>query len=249
VTRSAGIGMHADLVTLYIKLQCLLLAPVAPHWSEYLWLDVLRQPTSIQHAHFPTVSAPKPELTAARDYVRATTSNITSTEGAQQRKLAKGKSVAFDPKKEKKITIFMASRFPAWQDRAIELVRTHLDGLTVDVKAVSQKLDKSESKKAMPFVNTLKQRIQSGEDKDTVFERKLGFEEEQVLKEMCQGLRQTVQKCRTVEVVAVDEGGKSGKVVAGAGEGWKAGEERQELPQVAEGAVPGQPTFHFENVE
>jgi len=222
-TRSAGIGMHADLSRQYIKLQALLLCPLAPHWSEYMWLDVLGEATSIQHALFPNVSPPSHALTAARDYVRSTTSNITSAEGQQVKKLAKGKAASFDPKKNKRLTIFLARRFPAWQDKCVELMRQNMEGLVVDVKAVSQKLDKSETKRAMPFVNTLKRRLEMGEDKEVVFERKLAFEEEDVLREMCIGLKQTVLRCTCVEVVAVEEGSKSGKVVAGAGEGFRIG--------------------------
>lgn len=247
-TRSADIGMHADLSALYIKLQALLLCPIAPHWAEYIWLDVLSQPNTIQHAVFPSVAAPNPALTAARDYVRGTTSAITSAEGAQQKKQAKGKTTAFDPKKDKRLTVYLARQYPAWQDQTIEVMRKNLSGLTIDVKAVSQSLDKSIAKKAMPFVNALKRRIEGGEDADTVFERKLPFDEAAVLGEMAAGLRQTVQRCKSVEIVAVEEGGKSGRVVAGAGEKVEVGETR-ELAQTAEGAIPGQPTFFFENVE
>jgi leucyl-tRNA synthetase len=57
-----------------------------------------------------------------------------------------------------------------------------------------------------------------------------------------------VQKCAVVEVIVVNEGGKTGKVVGGT-EGVTVGEERSELPPSAETAVPGQPTFFFENVK
>jgi len=245
-TKAAGVGMHADLVKQYIKLQALLLTPIAPHWAEYMWRDVLGESTSIQNALFPVVAEPQVSLTTAREYVRQTSSNITSAEGAQQKKLAKGKSAAFDPKKEKKLTVFAAQNYPAWQSQCIELVREAFDGMAVDVKKVSQKLDKSQTKKAMPFVQGLKKRLESGESKDTVFERNLGFEELDVLREMVAGLKQTLQKCVGVEIISVAEGGKTGIVVAGTDA--KEGAEVADLPQVAEMAVPGAPTFHFENV-
>lgn len=248
VTKAAGIGMHASLVRQYISLQALLLTPVAPHWAEYMHIDVLGNTNSIQTALFPTVPSPTPELTAAREYVRATSSNITSTEGAQQKKLAKGKNIAFDPKKDKKLTIFAARRYPAWQDRCVDIVRELFDGMTIDIKAVSQKVDKADSKKAMPFINALKRRLEAGEAKESVFERKLAFDEVQVLGEMVPGLRQTLLKCVAVEIVSVEEGGKKGEVVQGNGEGVKIGESKEGLPQVAEAAVPGQPTFYFENL-
>jgi isoleucyl-tRNA synthetase len=38
-----GGDMHRDLVVRFIKAQTLLLAPIAPHWSEYIWRDVLKE--------------------------------------------------------------------------------------------------------------------------------------------------------------------------------------------------------------
>ena len=42
-TTAAGVGMHKDLVLRYIELQALLLAPVTPHWSDFIWQEVLRK--------------------------------------------------------------------------------------------------------------------------------------------------------------------------------------------------------------
>lgn len=250
-TRAAGIGMHHELTIFYIKLQALVLTPIAPHWSEYIWLDVLDNSHSIQTALFPVVLEQKPALTAARDYVRWTSSNITSAEGAQQKKLAKGKTLQFDPTKDKKLTIFVAHKFPAWQDKCVQVLKETWDGAgsgaTLDAKALSQKFDKTESKKAMPFVNALKRRLENGESAEGVFERKLAFDELAVLKEMVPGLRQSIPKCRAVEIVNVEEGGRKGKVVGG--DGGKDGEDRNELPQMAETAQPGSPSFQFENID
>ena len=38
-----GGDMHRDLVLRFIETQTLLLAPIAPHWSEYIWRDVLKK--------------------------------------------------------------------------------------------------------------------------------------------------------------------------------------------------------------
>jgi leucyl-tRNA synthetase len=40
---SAGIGMHRDVVLRYIELQALMMSPIAPHWSEYIWLEILKK--------------------------------------------------------------------------------------------------------------------------------------------------------------------------------------------------------------
>ncbi|EME49099.1 hypothetical protein DOTSEDRAFT_67979 [Dothistroma septosporum NZE10] len=246
VTKAAGIGMHHDLVKRYVELQALNVAVVAPHWAEHIWLEVLQKPETVQNAIYPQAPATKPHLTAARDYVRSTSSNITSAEGAQLKKMQKGKQTSYDPKKDKKLTVFCALKYPEWQDSIIEIVRKNFSDMKLDISGVSKAIDKKESKRAMPFVQVLKKSLEGGIDPSTVFERKLAFDEVKVLTEMVPGLQQTIQKCASVEIVAVEQEGKKGKVVAGTSS-VKVGEDRTELPQAAENAVPGQPTFFFEN--
>jgi leucyl-tRNA synthetase len=247
-TKAAGIGMHADLVRRYVELQALMVTVVAPHWAEHIWLEVLKKDDTVQNALFPQVPAQGPGLTAARDYVRSTSSAITSAEGAQLKRMAKGKQTSYDPKQAKKLSIFCAREYPKWQDSIIEIVRQHFSDMKLDVAAVSKSIPKAETKRAMPFVQSLKKSLEvEGAEPDKVFERKLLFDEVGVLGEMVPGLKQTIQKCAIVEVVAVEEGGKKGKVVAGSEEGV-VGMEKEGLVPAAENAVPGNPTFFFENV-
>ncbi len=42
-TTAAGIGMNKALVARYIELQALLLTPLAPHWCDYTWQEVLHR--------------------------------------------------------------------------------------------------------------------------------------------------------------------------------------------------------------
>lgn len=245
-TTAAGIGMHRDLVLQYIELQALLLTPIASHWADYIWQEVLHKPSSVQLAFWPSVPTPQASLTAAREYVRSTTSNITSAEGTQLKKKEKGKAIAFDPKLPKRLSIFAATSYPAWQEKYIDLVRDSFDSITlsIDDKALGPKIAKmGEMKKAMPFVQGLKKRLLGGEKGEVVFERKLAFDELEVLGQMRAGLRKTTG-CQEVEVVAVEDGGRRGKLVGG-GDGEAL---RDSLPVAAQVAVPGAPSFHFENV-
>jgi leucyl-tRNA synthetase len=236
--------MHKYLVFKYIELQALLLTVIAPHWSEYIWLEVLNKPSTIQNALYPVVPAPVAALTAAREYVRVTSSNITSAEAAQQKKQAKGKATGYDVKKPKKLTIFAAAKFPSWQEKHIDLVRENWNPAikSINDKELNGKIGKmGEMKKAMPFVQGLKKRLVSGEKPDTVFDRKLAFDEVSTLTKMVAGLKKAAGLA-VVDIVKVDEGGKTGVV---------AGDEKkiEGLPPQAESAVPGVPTFMFENVE
>ncbi len=118
--------------------------------------------------------------------------------------------------------------------------------LSVDDKALLPQIAKmGEMKKAMPFVQGLKKRLLAGETEQVVFERKLSFDELDVISQMRGGLKKTTG-CIQVEIIALEEqGGTTGRVVGGEADG----ERKESLPGAAEGAVPGAPTFHFENVD
>lgn len=48
---AAGVGMHRDMIRRYSELQALLMAPIAPHWAEYIWLEVLKKvPPPLLHS-------------------------------------------------------------------------------------------------------------------------------------------------------------------------------------------------------
>lgn len=239
---AAGVGMHRDVVLRYIELQALMLSPIAPHWAEYIWREILNKPESIHYARFPEVPEPSPELSAALNYVRTTASSITSSEASFAKKLAKGKASTFDPRKPKKLTIYAAKKYPSWQEKYIDLVREAFDAVNISIndKELNPKVAKfGEMKKAMPFVQNLKRRlIQGKESPKIVFERKLPFDEFAVLGEMIGNLKR-ITGCKEIEVVSVDEGGKTGEVLS-------TGEKREGLQ--AENAIPGQPTFTFANI-
>lgn len=116
----------------------------------------------------------------------------------------------------------------------------------LDIKAISKSIDKSESKKAMPFINGLKRRLDNGEPQDIVLNRDLAFDQLSTLRAMVPGLKQTIQKCVDVEIISVAEGGKEGFVIK---EDGSQGEQKTDLPQTAASAEPGSPSFAFENVE
>ena len=233
---ASGISMHRDTICQYITLQALLLCPVAPHFAEYVWLEVLKKPTTIQYAQWPSdLPESNKALSDARTYIKTTSSNITSAEANAAKKMAKGKGAAFDPKKPKRLTIFYASSFPAWQEKYVDLLRSSFDALTVsfgDERAVNAKIgkmgDKAETKRAMQFTQGIMQRLKNKEEPTAVFARKLEFDEAEVLENMKPGLKKTIG-CKEIEVIHV-------------------GENKEGLSQVAERAVPGQPAFLLENI-
>ena len=157
--------------------------------------------------------------------------------------------MSFDPKKPKKLTIFAATAWPAWQEQYIELVRKEFEatGLKDDKELLGQVKKMGDAKKAMPFVQGLKRSLNQGESAEKVFDRKLPFVELDVLGEMVNGIKRT-SGCQAVEIVRVEEGGKAGTVIVGESEG-EEGKRRENLPALAEGATPGSPNFLFENTQ
>lgn len=239
-TKAAGIGMHHELIKRYVEWQALLIAPITPHWAEYIWLELLKKPETVQHALFPNAGPSDSILAAIKAYVRDTASTITSAEGAQRKKSDKGKNISFDPRKPWKPFIFFAMSFPAWQEKYINLSRDMIEELgQIDIKTLSAKIEKSDMKKVLPFIQHLKKRFDASENKE-VTRTTLPFDESAVLREMKPSLIHTFPNCQYIEIVAV-EGSTSGTLV-------DSGEIMHGLPPLSEGAVPGSPTFQFANV-
>lgn len=94
----------------------------------------------------------------------------------------------------------------------------------------------------MPFVKQLQRRLEAGEDSSTVLERKLSFDEQTLLLEMLSGLKRTTGFSK-IAIVHVAEGTKTGKDLT------DGGKEVDVSSPVAASAVPGTPSFMFENYE
>jgi leucyl-tRNA synthetase len=233
--------MHQASIRKYVEYQSILLAPIAPHWADYVWQEVLKHDSTICLTPFPSIPNPRADLTATNVYVKSTLSAIGSAEGNALKKRAKGKSTVFDPKAEKKLIIFVARSWPKWQDKLMDLVQESFDKMTlkVDQAALNKGIPPADKKKAMPFVSVMKRRLEAGENPEVVFERNLPFDEVKVLEEIVPGLKTTMMKLKEVVIVVVEDGKGH---IAGSGEAFAS------MPPMAEGAEPGQPTFEFSNL-
>jgi leucyl-tRNA synthetase len=248
--KAAGVGIHAGLARRFIELQALLITPIAPHWAESVWRELLQNDSTIHHAQYPIVPKPDPVLTVACEYIKSTASAITQAEAHQVKKIQKGKQAAFDPSKGKKLAIFVTDAFPAWQQQYRDTLRQQFESTgELDIKVVAGKIDKANLKRAMPFMLFLKRRLDSGEKPERVFEQRLPFDEGQVLKEMVPWLKTTVGKLEVLEIVRVKEGEKMGEVVfASETKDEIKGGIRVLLPSAAAGSTPGNPAFLFTNL-
>lgn len=163
---TADVGMHAKLVHWWIRVATLLIAPIAPHFSEHVWSTVLQEPQSVHHARWPAVAHPVDRsLIEAGQYMRGTIKMMRDAELSLLKKMNKGKQgqASYDPKRPRAVRIYVASSYPAWQDQCVEAVKEAYApeaGKVDDVK-IRELLTKRgliKDKRAMPFVQMIKVR-------------------------------------------------------------------------------------------
>ena len=70
---TSDVGMHRDLVRYWINAAALIIAPIAPYLAEHIHSAILKSPTSIQLALWPTPAKPIDRTTLeAAVYMRNT---------------------------------------------------------------------------------------------------------------------------------------------------------------------------------
>jgi len=241
-------GMHRDLVLYWIRVAALVITPLAPHFAEHIHSGILRAPTSVQNARWPTpATAVDDNVLAAGLYMRGTLKTIRDAETTLLKMLAKGAkgkkgaaaAQAFDPARPKSVRVYVATEFPAWQNRAVDAVRAAHDPATgaVDDKQVRAALVESgliKDKKVMPFIQAFKKRMaQVGAD--AAFRRTLPFDESATLRELLPYLTKTLGLV-DAEVLSVAD--------ARAREG-----EPGFTKSIIDVSEPGAPGFEYRNVD
>ncbi|KAI8083040.1 leucyl-tRNA synthetase [Halteromyces radiatus] len=227
------IGMHKDLVLRYITDQTLLIAPVCPHWAEYVWRDVLKKDGMVVDAAFPKPSAPVDEvLSLATTYIRRTIKSIRDAEANTQKKKKKSKAddVTYNPSQPKSLKIFVATKFPEWQEDCIAALKANYDQATgkfddVKVREILGVKGILKNKKTMPFVQEQKKMVEKRGVEG--FDRALLFSEVDILGHAKDEIKRNLG-FNTVTILKSED--------------WTEEEAKQ-----AEAAVPGQPAFAFKN--
>lgn len=243
---SSNIGMHKDLVLKYIETQTLMLAPITPHFAEYIYQEVLGKKGSVQNAKFPRAGAEiSKALSDSYEYVRSLSRSIRELEGNVLKKKKGGKPSEVDVSKPAKLSLYISSSFPEWQDSYISLVKELYDlNLLDDNKLIKEKTGK-DMKRAMPFISVLKQRL-AVEDPQIVFNRELTFNEVEVVLSVVGNIQKAPAAINIteLEIIAVENGADKGKNVV-------TGEEVEitsTAKKMVEQAIPGEPGIIIKNI-
>ncbi|KAI0759168.1 hypothetical protein BC629DRAFT_1550026 [Irpex lacteus] len=139
--------------------------------SDHIWTEILKEPKSVQHALWPTPSTP-PDHTILDASMRDAEVTLLKKMG----------------KKPRSIRVYVATSFPEWQDKCVQVVKEAYDqekDKVDDVKVRSLLTERGliKDKRAMPFVQAFKKRI-SQFGATTAFNRTVPFSEVEVLNEI-----------------------------------------------------------------
>ena len=155
------VGMHASLIERWIRTSVLLVTPIASHFAEHVWSDILGERDTVQNAPFPGKEGEGDAAALeAGVYMRDTIKMIRDAEIlAQKKKNVKGGKGGVSG--QKGVRMFVATRFPEWQDASVQVVRDGLDeatGVVDDVRVRDGLMKKGlmKDKKVMPFVQAFK---------------------------------------------------------------------------------------------
>lgn len=170
-----GQGMHSDLIFEWIKLSALLVQPIIPHFSEYVWQEIVGEKDSVQKALWPQVEGQgevasteeEESVLKQLEYMRGVIGSMRSAESAVAKKKTKGKSVAYDPSKPRSARIFVATKYPEWQSKVMEVLEgeftrsSNSEAGEMEDKEMRKGLEERgllKDKKAMPFLQAMKVR-------------------------------------------------------------------------------------------
>lgn len=194
--------MHFGLITRFIKVQLVLLAPICPHITEHIWLNVLNSDHSIMKELWPQAGPIDDGLVNSAHFLMEAAHDFRNRQKSFSQ--VKTKSKTKDQEKTAqthpvKGTIFVAKTYPSWQQVILDTLKTmykNNKNLFPDNKEILAELAKREElkkfqKKVMPFVAFTKdQVIKKGAH---CLNHTLDFDEFEILQTNLKYLQNTLQ--------------------------------------------------------
>lgn len=123
-------GMHAKLIMQFIEWQALALAPICPHVSEFLWMDLLNKTETILKAKWPSTGNVDEVVIKSSAYLMeaAREFRLKLKVACQPPKAKKGSNAAPKPvEKPTHATVYVAKTYPPWQCTVLSTLKSMYD--------------------------------------------------------------------------------------------------------------------------
>ena len=186
---------HVDLIKRFMEVHAIIMSPIIPHFSEFVWRDLLKKQGSVLHARWPKAGPVDETLGASKEYFERTTRDIRlSLQAELKPKVKKGQAPppVIPPNAAK---VFVTKKFPDWELAVIEVLKEIVGkNPKVEFKSIIGMISKDarlkphmKQKRMMGFIKEMYDLyIKSGV---TGLERKLPFSEEKILSENLEFMR------------------------------------------------------------
>ena len=166
------IGMHLDTLKRFVRVQVLLLSPVASHLCDYIWREVIGEKESIMRAKWPemTESTVNEALISSSAYLHNVAHDLRSTLTTELAASSKKKPAASTDSIEASIPnaaeLYVAVGYPKWQEEVIKIMNDKFDRIAGNFGADDQLVAAMKpltatraNKKLIPFVMELKKKV------------------------------------------------------------------------------------------
>jgi len=169
--------LHKKLILKFIETQAIILSPVIPHISEYIWREQLNKEGSIVNASWPQLPAADEAILASDEYLK----NALHSFRQSFQKESKSKK----EKKPLKAYVYVADKYLDWQVKALEILAKYQDQFdggekeASAMKLISQELKDYMKFKPMPFVALKKEQFKK--DGPKAFSSEMPFDELQLI--------------------------------------------------------------------
>lgn len=131
---SCGVGgYNRDLVWRFMDVQTRLLAPICPHYAEYIWRELLKKDGFVVNAGWPTGDAPDLTLKSANKYLQ---DSIVLLRKLLQKQLfgskKSNKTGAQVPSPDNKLTglIYVNEQFDGWKAECLRILQSKFNNET-----------------------------------------------------------------------------------------------------------------------
>mmetsp|Transcript_15787 Transcript_15787/g.42569 ORF Transcript_15787/g.42569 Transcript_15787/m.42569 type:complete len:1120 (+) Transcript_15787:457-3816(+) len=194
--------VHADVIKRILDVQTVILSPIAPHFCEHLWRNVLGNDSLVVEQAWPHPEK-EPDPVLLRQYetlqatLRAFRLKLDSVKSPKKKK-KKGAQADAPPPKPSRAVAFVAKGYSQWQQEVLKLLQDiELDEQNCpkqkdfmrsikDAESIKA-LPKQDLKKAMPFASFMMKEVQSRGPE--ALELQLPFDEAQMLQDMSEVIK------------------------------------------------------------